>query len=148
MFPLLLNLLQLCLRVSHLIPPKLITAIAIYNLIFSCLRRGLPSSLQANVLSVLSPYGFSLEGIEYKEDSEKASEHAIVFLARLDRNVFGINHRPWLRGFFRCVENRLRFQDRFWIFNGRPEWWVSRWRSVMGGAAVPLDRVRMENSGR
>jgi hypothetical protein len=36
-------------------------------------------TLQANVLRALSPYGFSLDGVEYKDESEKVSEHAIVF---------------------------------------------------------------------
>lgn len=35
--------------------------------------------LQLNVLRALSPYGFTLDGVEYKDESEKASEHAIVF---------------------------------------------------------------------
>ncbi|MFI5450269.1 MAG: hypothetical protein ACHQ03_10965 [Candidatus Bathyarchaeia archaeon] len=36
-------------------------------------------TLQVNVLRALSPYGFNLDGVEYKGESEKASEHAIVF---------------------------------------------------------------------
>jgi hypothetical protein len=36
-------------------------------------------TLQVNVLRALSPYGFTLDGVEYKDESEKASEHAIVF---------------------------------------------------------------------
>src|SRR5260370_17593703 len=37
------------------------------------------SALTSAVLSALRPYGFTIEGVEYKEESEKASEHAIVF---------------------------------------------------------------------
>jgi hypothetical protein len=36
-------------------------------------------ALTTNVLSALSPYGFNLDGVEYKNNSEKANEHAIVF---------------------------------------------------------------------
>jgi hypothetical protein len=36
-------------------------------------------ALTTNVLRALSPYGFTLDGVEYKNDSEKANEHAIVF---------------------------------------------------------------------
>jgi hypothetical protein len=46
--------------------------------------------LTPEVLRALQPYGFTIDGVEYKEESEKASDHAIVF-RRTDPPTPGMN---------------------------------------------------------
>jgi len=48
------------------------------------------SALTSAVLKGLRPYGFTIDGVEYKEESEKANEHAIVF-RRTDPLTPGMN---------------------------------------------------------
>lgn len=48
------------------------------------------SALTSAALGALRPYGFTIDGVEYKEDSDKANEHAIIF-RRTDPLTPGMN---------------------------------------------------------
>src|SRR5258708_28516871 len=62
------------------------------------------SALTSAVLSALRPFGFTIDGVEYKEESDKASEYAIVF-RRTDPLTPGMNLSLGLRKLVLTAEN-------------------------------------------